>query len=709
MSLEPLVPLDPAEGDAEARAVRRKFWLSVAFCVPVLIIGMLPELLGLRMSLGVAWSARVAQIVLSAPILWMAADYYRRGWLGVVNRSPNMYTLIGLGVAVAYLYSLFATFYAMPGVYFEVAAVILTLALLGEWLELAARGRTSAAIRGLLSLAPKLARRIRANDAEEDVSVEALRVGDRIRVRPGEKVAADGVIIEGQSSLDESMLTGEALPVDKGPGNRVAGATLNQTGSLVVRVERVAAESLLAQIIASVQQAQRTRAPLQRLADRVAAWFVPAVLAAAILTFLAWWLIGPSPGLGYALSNSVAVLIIACPCALGLATPISIMVASGRAAQSGILFRDAKAIESLRQIDTLVLDKTGTLTQGRPALQRVIPVSPWTEPEVLALAAGVERPSEHPLARAVTTAALERGVGPRAVTDFQSLTGYGVRAKEGSRTIVIGNQALMASERVDTEILTADADVLRKSGATVIYVAVGGKLAGLLAVGDPIKATTARALEALRADGLRIVMLTGDARTTAEAVAKSLGIDVVFAEVKPTEKAEVIVRLQREGRRVAMAGDGINDAPALAQADVGIAMGTGTDIAIESAQLTLVKGDLNAIVRARELSRATVSNIRQNLGFALGYNMLGVPIAAGILYPTLGLLLNPMIAALAMSLSSVSVIGNALRLQSRRSYSGELAHDPVGAHAEVATTPGKPRSEKAATPDPTDQQIAGRQ
>jgi Cu+-exporting ATPase len=715
MLLEPLVPLDSAEDDADARVVRRKFWLSVAFCVPVLIIGMLPDLLGLQMSSRVAWSVRIAQIVLSAPVLGLASDYYRRGWLGVVNRSPNMYTLIGLGVAVAYLYSLFGTFLptafppgmrdkrGMVGVYFEVAAAILTLALLGEWLELAARGRTSAAIRGLLSLAPKLARRIRADGTEEDVPVEALGVGDRIRVRPGEKVAADGVIIEGQSSLNESMITGEALPVDKGPGDRVVGVTLNQAGALVVRVERLGAESLLAQIIASVQQAQRTRAPLQRLADRVAAWFVPAVLAAAILTFLVWLLFGPSPSLGYALSNSVAVLIIACPCALGLATPISIMVASGRGAQSGILFRDAKAIESLREMDTLVLDKTGTLTEGQPALQSIIPMPSWTEMELLALAAGAERSSEHPLARAITTAAAERAVTPRAVGDFQSLTGYGVRVKEGGRTIVIGNQALMVGEGVNTASLANQADALRKNGSTVIYLAVEGALAGVIAVGDPIKATTARALEALRADGLQIVMLTGDARATAEAVAQTLGIDAVFAEIKPTEKAEVIARLQREGRRVGMAGDGINDAPALAYADVGIAMGTGTDIAMESAQLTLVKGDLNAIVRARELSRATVSNIRQNLGFAFGYNMLGVPIAAGILYPTLGLLLNPLIAALAMSLSSVSVIGNALRLGRAGSHSSELAHDPVGAHAEIAAAPSKPRSEKAAAPDPADQ------
>jgi Cu+-exporting ATPase len=676
MALEPLIPMEGAAGDTEARSVRRKFWIAVALTVPELLVAMLPELLHLTMSSSAAWSLRMAQIVLTAPVLWLAGEYYRRGWLGVVNRSPNMYTLIGLGVAVAYVYSLFATFvptafpgamrveYGMVGVYFEVSAVIITLALLGEWLELAARGRTSSAIRQLLSLGPKLARRIRPDGTEEDVSVEALDAGDRIRVRPGEKVAADGRIIEGQSSLDESMLTGEPLPVDKGPGDRVVGATLNQMGALVVEVERVGAASLLAQIVAAVQQAQRSRAPLQQLADRVAAWFVPAVLAVAMMTFAVWLLLGPRPSLAYALSNSVAVLIIACPCALGLATPISIMVASGRAAQLGVLFRDAKAIELLRQIDTLVLDKTGTLTEGRPAVHRVIPVHPWTESELLALAAGAERSSEHPLAQAIVNAALERGLSPRGVHDFEALTGYGVRANSvDNRAMLIGNRALMQKERIDTGMLDAQADALRGSGSTVVFIAVDGAVAGAVAVGDPVKETTPPALRALQADGLRVVMLTGDARATAQAVGKTLGIDEVLAEVRPTEKAEVIVRLQQQGRRVAMAGDGINDAPALARADVGIAMGTGTDIAMESAQLTLVKGDLNGILRARELSRATVRNIRQNLGFAFGYNLLGIPIAAGLLYPALGLLLNPMIAALAMSLSSVSVIGNALRLR----------------------------------------------
>ena len=677
MTLEPVSPLEGPVDDTELRSVRRKFWIAVALCVPELAISMLPELLGLTMSEALAWSLRVAQIVLTAPVvLWLAVDYYERGWTGVVNRSPNMYTLIGLGVVVAYLYSLFATFvpsafpagmrdeHGMLGVYFEVSAVIVALALLGEWLELAARGRTSAAIRGLLSLAPKTARRIRDDGVEEDVPLEALATGDKVRVRPGEKVPVDGRILEGQSTLDESMLTGESLPVDKRPGDPVVGATLNQTGALVIETERLGADSMLSQIVALVAQAQRTRAPLQGLADRVSAWFVPAVLAVAVMTFCGWLWLGPAPQLAYALSTSVAVLIIACPCALGLATPISIMVASGRGAHAGVLFRDAKAIESLREVDTLVLDKTGTLTVGRPSLTRVIPVAPWSEQELLALAAGAERSSEHPLARAMLEAATERGTVPASVRDFESLTGYGVRGYAGSRSIVIGNDALMQKIGANIDAVADEVASLRTTGASLLFLAVDGVLAGTFAVSDSIKPTTPGALRALRADGLTIVMLTGDARGTAEAVARSLGIDTVIAEVKPTDKAAAIERLQAGNHRVAMAGDGINDAPALARADVGIAMGTGTDIAMESAQVTLVKGDLNGIVRARYLSRATVRNIHQNLGFAFGYNLLGIPIAAGVLYPLTGMLLSPMIAALAMSLSSVSVIGNALRLHS---------------------------------------------
>ena len=677
MALEPLVPT-AVEDDSELRAVKRKFWISAALSIPVVAIAMLPHLLDLHLSDAAASALRYAELLLTAPvILWAAADYYRRGWRGVVNRSPNMYTLIGLGVLVSYIFSLFATFtpnafppemrdaHGMVGVYFEVAAVIVALVLLGEWLELAARGRTSLAIRQLLGLAPKTARRVRADGTDEDVALDVLLVGDQVRVRPGEKVPVDGKIVEGRSTFDESMLTGEPLPVDKGPGDRVVGATINQTGSVVVAAERVGADSLLSQIVSLVAQAQRSRAPLQRLADVVSKWFVPAVVVIAVATFLVWWFVGPEPRLAYALVNAVAVLIIACPCALGLATPISIMVASGRGAQLGVLFRDAEAIESLREIDTLVIDKTGTLTVGKPALHQVIVVAPWTETELLALAAALEKSSEHPLARAIVDGAVQKNVLPADVSDFQSVTGKGVTGKHANKTLALGNTALMKDVGASVETLQGEVDSLRASGRTVMFIAVDGKLAGAIAVGDPIKDTTPSALKALRADGLRIVMLTGDARGTAEAVAKTLEIDEVIAEVQPADKARIVEKLQQEGRRVAMAGDGINDAPALARAHVGIAMGTGTDIAMESAQVTLVKGDLNAIVRARHLSRATVRNIWQNLAFAFGYNALGIPIAAGLLYPATGILLSPLIAALAMSFSSVSVISNSLRLRRR--------------------------------------------
>jgi Cu+-exporting ATPase len=676
MALEPLMPSSEAEDESELRGVRRKFWISAALTLPVVAIGMLPHLFDLHPSMETARLLRGAELLLSIPVvLWAAASYYRRGWLGVVNRSPNMYTLIGLGVLVAYGYSLLATFspgafppevrdeHGMVGVYFEVAATIVALVLLGEWLELAARGRTSAAIRQLLGLAPKTARRVRHDGTDEDVPLEALAVGDRVRVRPGEKVPVDGRILEGRSTVDESMLTGEPLPVDKEPGDGVVGATVNQTGSLVIEAQKVGADSLLAQIVSMVAQAQRTRAPLQRLADRVSAWFVPGVIVIAVVTFIVWWVAGPEPRLSYALVNAVAVLIIACPCALGLATPISIMVASGRGAQLGVLFRDAKAIESLREIDTLVVDKTGTLTLGRPALDQVIAVSPWTEGELLALAAGLERSSEHPLARAIVDGAASRGISPGEVSDFRSVTGRGVTGRHQSREIALGNRELMNDVGASVAPIEKQVNDLRATGRTVMFIAVGGRLAGAIAVGDSIKDTTPAALQALKADGLHIVMLTGDARATAEAVARTLGIDQAIAEVQPADKAAVIEKLQKEGRRVAMAGDGINDAPALARADVGIAMGTGTDIAMESAQVTLVKGDLNGIVRARHLSRATVRNIWQNLAFAFGYNALGIPLAAGVLYAATGLLLSPLIAALAMSLSSVSVITNALRLR----------------------------------------------
>jgi P-type Cu+ transporter len=663
MALEPVAPAATGD-DSEIRAVRRKFWISVVFAAPVMLVAMAPRL-------------RIIELLLSAPVvLWAAADYYRRGWLGVINGTPNMYTLIGLGVLVSFGYSLVATFapglfpsemrdaHGMVGVYFEVAAVIVTLVLLGEWLELAARGRTSAAIRQLLGLAPKTARRIAQDGAEVDVPLESLVVADRVRVRPGEKIPVDGVVLEGESSIDESMLSGEPIPADKKAGDRVTGGTINQTGTLVIRAERVGSDSMLSQIVALVAEAQRSRAPLQRLADRVSSWFVPAVIAVSILTFGVWWTAGPEPRLAYALINAVAVLIIACPCALGLATPISIMVASGRGAQVGVLFRNAQAIETLQEVDTLVVDKTGTLTRGHPSLRRVIAQEGFDEAAVLALAAGLERASEHPLAKAIVEGAKSRQIAPLEVTNFASVTGQGVTGTARGQRLAFGSGALMRASNVALDESMPVARALRGEGLTVMYLAVESRLAAILAVGDALKDTTAAALEALRAEGLRIVMLTGDNRSTAQAVARELAIDEVIAGVQPADKGQVIARLQRDGRRVAMAGDGINDAPALAQADVGIAMGTGTDIAMESAQVTLVKGDLRGIVRARSLSRATVRNIHQNLSFAFGYNLLGIPLAAGVLYPFTGMLLSPLIAALAMSFSSVSVISNALRLRS---------------------------------------------
>ena len=675
MALEPEMPSEH-EDDSELRHVRKKFWIALALTLPIVVIAMLPHLLELHLSNVAARWLRGVELVLSAPVvLWAALDYYRRGLMGVANRSPNMYTLIGLGVAVAFLYSVVATFlpqafpsemrdeHGMVGVYFEVATAIIALVLLGEWLELRARGRTSAAIRQLLGLAPKTARRVNDDGTEEDVPLGHVHAGERLRVRPGEKIPVDGRVVEGRSSVDESMLTGEPMPVDKGPGDRVVGATVNQTGSLIILAERVGADSLLSQIVSLVAQAQRSRAPLQRLADQVSKWFVPSVIAIAGLTFFAWWLVGPEPKLAYAVVNAVAVLIIACPCALGLATPISIMVASGRGAQLGVLFRDAQAIENLRKVDTLVLDKTGTITVGKPAYDRTIAVNGFSEEQILSWAAGLDRASEHPLARAVVTGAEARGVKPASVSDFESVTGQGVRGTSEGRALALGNTALMKASGVSADSIQQQVDELRRQGRTVIFLGIDGQLAGAIAVGDPIKETTLSALNALKADGLRLVMLTGDNQATAQAVAASLPIDEVIAEVQPKDKADVVARLQGQGRRVAMAGDGINDAPALAKSDVGIAMGTGTDIAMESAQVTLVKGDLRGIVRARQLSRATVRNIRQNLVFAFGYNTLGIPIAAGVLYPVFGWLLSPLIAALAMSFSSVSVIGNALRLR----------------------------------------------
>ncbi len=674
MALEPEMPSEH-EDVSEVEAVRKKFWIALALALPVVVIGMVPHLFDLQISQTAARWLRGAELLLTAPVvLWAALDYYRRGWIGVVNRAPNMYTLIGLGVIVAFVYSIVATaapgafpgemrdHHGMVGVYFEVASAIVALVLLGEWLELRARGRTSAAIRQLLGLAPKTARLVTADGREEDIPLAHVHVGNRLRVRPGEKIPVDGKVVEGQSSVDESMLTGEPMPVDKAVGDRAVGATINQTGTLVIEAEHVGVDSLLSQIVAMVAQAQRSRAPLQRLADQVAAWFVPAVAAISALTFVGWFFFGPQPSLAYAIVNAVAVLIIACPCALGLATPISIMVASGRGAQLGVLFRDARAIENLRDVDTLVLDKTGTITIGRPILDRVIALPPFSEGEVLSWSAGLDRSSEHPLARAIVLGAEQRKAAPVEVTDFASVTGQGVRGRANGRSLALGNAALMQSDGVAADSLTPMIDPLRLEGRTVIFLSVDRQLAGAIAVGDSIKDSTPAALDALKREGLRLVMLTGDNRETAQAVASTLAIDEVIAEVQPQDKSNVIERLQGQGRRVAMAGDGINDAPALARADVGIAMGTGTDIAMESAQVTLVKGDLRGIVRARQLSRATVRNIRQNLYFAFGYNALGIPLAAGVLYPFTGWLLSPLIAALAMSLSSVSVITNALRL-----------------------------------------------
>jgi Cu+-exporting ATPase len=675
MALEPLMPTEVGD-DGEIRGVRWRFWMATTLAIPVMLISMAPHLLGWALESTAAWTLRILELALSAPVvLWAAVPYYRRGWLGVVHRAPNMYTLIGLGVMVAFTYSLIATVFpgqfpatmrdahGMVGVYFEVAAVIVALVLLGEWLELSARGRTSAAIRQLLGLTPKTAQRLTASGEEEDVPLESVTVGDRLRVRPGEKIPVDGRVVSGQSSVDESMLTGEPLPLDKGVGDHVVGATINQTGALVIEAEHVGAESLLSRIVVLVSEAQRSRAPLQKLADRIAVWFVPTVIGISIMTFIVWWAVGPEPRLAYALVNAVAVLIIACPCALGLATPISIMVASGRGAQMGVLFRNAEAIETLRNVDTLVLDKTGTLTQGRPALTQVTALGTLSQEVVLACAAGLERASEHPLGRAIVEGALARGVMPVEVAHFDAVTGQGVTGTWDARRLALGNAVLMRAAGVAVDAAHEESERLRRAGQTIMFLAVDAQLVGILAVGDPLKDSTPPALEALKARGLRLVMLTGDSRTTAQAVAAGLPIDEVIAEVRPADKAEVIATLQKGGHHVGMAGDGINDAPALARADVGIAMGTGTDIAMESAQVTLVKGDLRGLVRARQLSEATVRNIRQNLLFAFGYNALGIPLAAGALYPLTGWLLSPLIAALAMSLSSVSVIANALRLR----------------------------------------------
>ena len=673
MTLEPVMPEAEEQDNPELADFQRRFWTTLPLTVVVTVLAMAGHRLGWFDMAAQSW----IELVLSVPIvLWAGWPFFVRAWQSVLHRSPNMWTLIGLGTGAAFVYSVAATVapQAFPAsfqsmgrvaVYFEAAAVIISLTLLGQVLELKARSQTSAAIRSLLGLAPKTARRISADGSEEDVPLAHVHVGDLLRVRPGEKVPVDGVVVEGQSAVDESMLTGEPLPVSKQVGSPLIGATLNTSGALVMRSERVGSATVLSQIVQMVALAQRSRAPMQRMADQVAGTFVLAVVGIAVLTFLGWGWLGPEPSWVYALINAVAVLIIACPCALGLATPMSIMVATGRGAGHGVLFRDAAAIENLRKVDTLIVDKTGTLTEGRPTFERAKGVAGHTDAEVLRLAASLDQGSEHPLAAAIVAAARQQGLVLEAPSQFDSASGIGVHGMVSERALALGNTALMDQLGVDTLVVTTEAESLRGQGASVMYLAVDQQLAGLLAVSDPIKPTTAEALASLRKAGIRVVMATGDGLTTAHAVGQRLGIDEVHGEVQPADKLRLVERLQAEGRVVAMAGDGINDAPALARADVGIAMGTGTDVAMNSAQLTLVKGDLRGIATARELSVATVANMKQNLGFAFVYNALGIPLAAGLLYPITGWLWSPMIAALAMSRSSVSVIGNALRLRNQ--------------------------------------------
>ncbi|MDO8769232.1 MAG: copper-translocating P-type ATPase [Burkholderiaceae bacterium] len=674
MTLEPVLPALDDDDNPELRDFQRRFWWTLPLTGIVLVLAMLGHRLQWMDMAVQSW----VELVLAIPIvLWAGWPFFVRGWQSVVNLSPNMWTLIGLGTGAAFLYSVVATlapqvfpasFISMGrvAVYFEAAAVIISLTLLGQVLELKARSQTSAAIKSLLGLAPKTARRIGADGVEEDVPLSHVHVGDMLRVRPGEKVPVDGTVTEGSSSIDESMLTGEPMPVTKRVGDKVIGATLNTSGALVMRSEKVGAATVLAQIVQMVAQAQRSRAPMQRMADVVAGYFVVTVVGIALLTFFGWGFFGPEPSWVYGLINAVAVLIIACPCALGLATPMSIMVATGLGATKGVLFRDAAAIENLRKVDTLIIDKTGTLTEGRPSFDRAVPAPGFEADGVLRLAASLDQGSEHPLAETLVRAARERGMALDTPENFESGSGIGVRGQVGGRQLALGNATLMQQMGVSVAALQTQAESLRSEGASVMHLSVDGQLAGLLAVSDPIKASTAEALATLKAAGLRIVMATGDGLTTAKAVGARLGIDEVHGEVKPQDKLTLVEKLQQEGRVVAMAGDGINDAPALAKADVGVAMGTGTDVAMNSAQITLVKGDLRGIAIARSLSDATVRNMKQNLMFAFLYNALGIPVAAGILYPLTGWLLSPMIAALAMSFSSVSVIGNALRLRRSR-------------------------------------------
>jgi len=674
MALEPLIPVAGEEPEnPELRHMTHRLWVTAALSVPLLIIAMGGHAVAILSPRALAW----LQLALATPaVLWGGWPFFQRGWASLRNRSLNMFTLIALGTGVAYLYSVVAA--VIPGIfpasfrgadggvplYFEAASVITALVLLGQVLELRARSQTGSAIRALLDLVPKQARLVREDGSEADIPLDVVKLGDRLRVRPGEKVPVDGVVIEGHSNVDESMITGEPLPVEKSTGDKVTGATVNTTGSFVMRAERVGSETVLARIVHMVAEAQRSRAPIQKLADKVSSWFVPGVVLVAITSFAAWSIFGPPPAMGFALLNAVAVLIIACPCALGLATPMSIMVGTGRGAHAGVLVRNAEALEAMEKVDTLVVDKTGTLTEGRPRLLGVMPVGDQDENALLRLAASLEQASEHPLAAAIVKGAEERGLALTAPIDFASQTGRGVTGTVEGRRVAVGNSALFAALRIEPDGLPERAEALRQGAQGVMMIAVDGSAAGLVAVADPIKKNARGALAALRRGGIRIVMLTGDSRTTADAVARQLDIDEVFAEVLPDQKADAIKRLQDEGRFVAMAGDGINDAPALAQAQVGIAMGTGTDVAMESAAVTLVKGDLQGIVRARHLSRAVMRNIRQNLFFAFVFNALAVPIAAGVLYPFTGLLLNPMIASAAMSLSSVTVVTNALRLRS---------------------------------------------
>jgi Cu+-exporting ATPase len=673
MTLEPRTLSVKEEDNPELRDMTRRFRISLGLTAPVLVAAMSGSLL---QQLAPARFWTWFELILASPVvLWGGWPFFVRAWRSLVNRSLNMFTLIGLGVGVAYGYSLIGAL--LPGifpaafrdesggvaVYFEAAAAITTLVLLGQIMELRARSQTGAAIRALLGLAPKTARVLAGNGSETDLPLEQVQVGFRLRVRPGEKIPVDGVVLEGTSSVDESMISGEPIPVEKKTGDRVTGATVNANGSLIIRADRVGADTLLAQIVRMVSEAQRSRAPIQKLADTVAGYFVPAVVVIAVATFIVWAIAGPSPRMAHALINAVAVLIIACPCALGLATPMSIMVAMGKGAASGVLFKDAEAIEFMRKVDTLVVDKTGTLTEGKPKLVSVQPVPGFDEARLLRLVASLERASEHPLAAAIVAGAEERKVALSPVDAFESITGKGVRARVDGAVVLLGNRKLMDDAGVNVDALAGAAESGRADGQTVMFVAVDGNAAGLLGVADPIKETTPEAIRQLHRESIRVVMLTGDSRTTAAAVARKLGIDDVIADVLPEDKSKEIKRLQEQGRFVAMAGDGINDAPALAQAQVGIAMGTGTDVAMESAGVTLVKGDLRGILRARLLSQATMKNIEQNLFFAFVYNALGIPIAAGLLYPFLGLLLNPMIAAAAMSFSSVSVVANALRLR----------------------------------------------